>query len=293
MSIEPKQISTTALSKKYKIAPKEMFAQLLQQSFIEKKGDVWSLTDQGVKAGGKFVTSKQYGKYITWPEDLKLNGVGNESLITATAIGKHFNLSANKINYILSEIGWAQKALKGWRATIQGKKQGGLQDEDKKSGVPYIRWPESITNSKILVSSVQDLQGTKDEEFTEVIQKQNKVEFRDKFVAKHRSTDGHFVRSKAEMIIDNWLYMAEIVHAYERKLPIEEDVYSDFYIPTGKVYIEYWGYENKKKYLDRKKIKQDLYNKYDFNLIELEDKDVLNLDDVLPRLLLKHGVQAY
>jgi hypothetical protein len=84
------------------------------------------------------------------------------------------------------------------------------------------------------------------------------------------------------------------VLAYERKLPIEEDVYSDFYIPTGKVYIEYWGYENNEKYLDRKKVKQDLLsNKYDFNLIELEDKDVLNLDDVLPRLLLKHGVQAY
>lgn len=207
MSKEKKQISTTALAKKYKIAPKEMFAQLLQQSFIEKKEDVWSLTDQGVKAGGKFVTSKQYGKYITWPEDLKLKDVGNESLITATAIGKHFNLSANKINYILSEIGWAQKALKGWRATIQGKKQGGLQDEDKKSGVPYIRWPESIINSKILVSSIQDLQGTKDEDPTEEIQKQNKVEFREKFVAKHRSTDGHFVRSKAEMIIDNWLYI--------------------------------------------------------------------------------------
>ena len=293
MTANQKQISTTALAKKYKITSKEMFAQLLQRSFIERKDDLWCLTDEGVKVGGKFVSSKQYGKYITWPEDLKLEDVGNESLLTATAIGKKFNLSANKINYILSEIGWVQKALKGWRVTIQGKKQGGLQNEDKKSGVPYIRWPESIIDSKILVSSVQDLQGTKDEEPIGDVQEQNKVEFRDKFVAKHRSTDGHFVRSKAEMTIDNWLYMAEIVHAYERKLPIEEDVYSDFYIPTGKVYIEYWGYENNEKYLNRKKVKQDLYNKYDFNLIELEDKDVLNLDDVLPRLLLKYGVQAY
>ena len=101
------------------------------------------------------------------------------------------------------------------------------------------------------------------------------------------------VRSKAEMLIDNWLYMAEIVHAYERKLPIEEDVYCDFYIPTGKVYIEYWGYENDSKYLARKKKKIELYNKYGFNLIELQDKEVQNLDDVLPRLLLKYGVQAY
>ncbi|MBL4760369.1 MAG: hypothetical protein JKY80_05905 [Mariprofundaceae bacterium] len=87
--------------------------------------------------------------------------------------------------------------------------------------------------------------------------------------------------------------MAEIIHAYERKLPIEEDVYCDFYIPTGKVYIEYWGYENDSKYLKRKKDKIDIYQKYAFNLIELNDQDVLNLDDILPRLLLKFGIQSY
>ncbi|WP_226036714.1 hypothetical protein [Aquibacillus saliphilus] len=66
-------------------------------------------------------------------------------------------------------------------------------------------------------------------------------------MAKHRSADGHYVRSRAEMLIDNWLYMSEIVHAYERKLPIEEDVYTDFYLPVGKVYIEYWGLEDEPK----------------------------------------------
>jgi len=119
------------------------------------------------------------------------------------------------------------------------------------------------------------------------------VDFREKFEAKHRATDGHFVRSKAEMLIDNWLYMTEIVHAYERKLPVEENVYCDFYIPTGKVYIEYWGYENDSKYLSRKKEKISIYEKYGFNLIELNDEDVQNLDGILPRLLLKYGVQAY
>lgn len=95
------------------------------------------------------------------------------------------------------------------------------------------------------------------------------------------------------MLIDNWLYMAEIPHAYERKLPIEEEVYSDFYIPTGKVYIEYWGYENNEKYLARKAEKLEIYKKYDFNLIELNDKDVENMDDILPVLLLKYGVKSY
>ncbi|THB77177.1 MAG: glycerol kinase, partial [Desulfobacteraceae bacterium] len=158
---------------------------------------------------------------------------------------------------------------------------------------PFIRWPETILESKNLNSSVEDIKGTKEEKVEQKLTEKKNNGFREKFEAKHRATDGHFVRSKAEMIIDNWLYMAELVHAYERKLPIEEDVYSDFYIPTGKVYIEFWGFENNEKYLARKKEKQEIYKKYDFNLIELTDDDVLNLDDVLPRLLLKYGVQAY
>ena len=101
------------------------------------------------------------------------------------------------------------------------------------------------------------------------------------------------VRSKAEMLIDNWLYMAEIVHAYERKLPIEEEVYCDFYIPTGKIYIEFWGLENDPKYAARKETKKAIYKKYDFKLIELTDEEVFNLDDILPKMLLKYGVQTY
>ncbi len=286
-----KRLSTTALSKKYGLSSKEMFQELLKRELIEKTGDNWTLTQKGLEAGGRYIKSKQYGTYITWPDNLELDI--SVELITATALGKHFGLSANKINYILSELGWIQKGLKGWKVTKQGKKVGGVQDEDKKSGIPYVRWPSKIVESKILQSSVNAIKGTKDFEQSNEDNTQSKNSFREKFSATYRATDGHFVRSKAEMIIDNWLYMAEIVHAYERKLPIEEEVYSDFYIPTGKVYIEFWGYDNDKKYLKRKKAKQEIYKKYGFNLIELTDEDVLNLDDILPRLLLKYGVQAY
>ena len=126
--------------------------------------------------------------------------------------------------------------------TEQGKSQGGLQIKDKNSGIPFVRWPDNIVNSKSLketIGRVNDTEGGYPAESQN--NESSELGFREKFKAKHRTTDGHFVRSKAEMIIDNWLYMAGIVHAYERKLPIEEDVYSDFYIPAGKVYIEYWG----------------------------------------------------
>lgn len=114
--------------------------------------------------------------------------------------------------------------------------------------------------------------------------------FRDKFPAKYRTTDGHWVRSKSEVLIDNWLYMAGVVHAYERQVPIEEDLYCDFYLPEGKVYIEYWGLENDARYAARKKVKQELYRKYGLNLIEVKDEHIKNIDDVLPRLLLKFGI---
>lgn len=290
----PKTLSTTALSKKFNISSKDMFLQLANLGLIERKGEVWSLTNEGVKRGGRFVESKQYGKYIAWPEDLTLDMPQADKLITSTVIGKHHNLSANKVNFLLSELGWVYKGIKGWVTTPQGVRQGGVQDEDKKSGIPYVRWPASILENKILLNLVEQMGGKSSvEEITSNDSTSGEVGFREKFEAKHRATDGHFVRSKAEMLIDNWLYMAEIVHAYERKLPVEEDVYCDFYIPTGKVYIEYWGYDNDPKYLKRKEAKKAIYEKYGFNLIDLNDEHVQNLDDILPRLLLKHGIQAY
>ncbi len=101
------------------------------------------------------------------------------------------------------------------------------------------------------------------------------------------------VRSRAEVIIDNALYDYKLAHAYERKLPIEEEVYSDFFIPSESVYIEYWGMEDDPKYAERKKVKIELYKKYDFKLIELSDDDILNLDDNLPKKLLKFGIKVY
>ena len=280
---------------------REAFQVLMDKKYVEREGQNWILTKDGQDNGGEFRESVKYGRYIVWPAEWGTNENFNKNakdqadyFLTSTAIGKHFELSPNKINFILSELGWVKKGeLKGWVLTEQGKKMGGVQAEVKQTGVPFVRWHQSIAQVAPLVDTIAQVKGTASKE--RKLEKGTSEEkgFREKFEAKLRTTDGHFVRSKAEMLIDNWLYMAEIVHAYERKLPIEEDVYCDFYIPTGKVYIEYWGYENDQKYLARKKTKQEIYQKYGFNLIEVEDKDVQNLDDILPRFLLKFGVQAY
>ena len=293
---DKKLISTSALSKQLNIQKKELDIILIEIGWVIKEEGKLQLTNGGKTVGATYLESKRFGIYIGWPEDVKLPvSVTSSKMLKAFDIAKQFNLSARRINLILSELGWIERYLKGWKVTSSGLNVGAEQKENAQSGVPFATWPKELLENKTFLLSMQELKGDASPEPKEVDIQHKKAsnDFRTKFEAKFRSTDGHFVRSKAEMLIDNWLYMAEIVHAYERKLPIEEDVYCDFYIPTGKVYIEYWGYENESKYLARKKVKQEIYKKYDFKLIELNDNDVQNLDDVLPRLLLKHGVQSY
>ena len=165
---------------------------------------------------------------------------------------------------------------------------GAVQKEAYQTGIPYVAWPESVTLNKALATTIKSVKG--EEVPAEPAAPTAELGFREKFAANLRATDGHWVRSRAEMLIDNWLYMSGIVHAYERQLPIEEELYCDFYIPSGKVYLEYWGLENDPKYTARKKVKLELYKKYNFNLIQLTDDHIRNLDDHLPKMLLKFDV---
>ncbi|MBT5935701.1 hypothetical protein [Sulfurimonas sp.] len=291
-----KLISTSALAKKIGIPKNKLDEMLLAVKYISKEEKGFSLTTLGIEKSGCMKSHPKYGDFIAWDENIeipnKLISQGKE-FYSSTKIAAKYDLSARKINMVLSEIGFIEKYLKGWTITILGTKNGGIQKENAKNGIPYVEWNESIFISSAFSSILKEVKGEAGESTQIEIANTKSSNFREKFPAKHRATDGHMVRSKAEMLIDNWLYMAEIVHAYERKLPIEEEVYCDFYIPTGKVYIEFWGLENDPKYAKRKEIKKEIYKKYDFKLIELTDEEVFNLDDILPRLLLKYGVQTY
>ncbi|MBI2980350.1 MAG: glycerol kinase [Chloroflexi bacterium] len=295
-----KELSTTALAKALKKNAQDVFEQLAHVGLIVRTDNTWQLTATGKLKGGLYREHEKYGTYIVWPESIvvELDSTGEDvgqKLLTATAIGKIFEVPVTRINLILSELGWITKYIKGWQITELGKRLGGIQSEDKVSGTPYVRWHGSIVNNRILVNSIRESRG---EVSTHVEDKPqniapNDLQFREKFEAKLRAKDGHYVRSKAEIIIDNWLYDSKITHAYERKLPIEEEQYCDFFINNGNgkgVYIEYWGYESDSKYLSRKERKIETYKKYGLQLIELSDKEVSSLDDVLPKKLLKFGI---
>jgi hypothetical protein len=219
------------------------------------------------------------------------------TFLNATDIGKHFKVSSRRLNLIFLELGWVEKNNTNWRITKLGRSLGGKELNYETTGKTYVKWPNSILTNKNLTSvfkevSVPEQQKSYQENEAQ-IPKNTGDNFRGKFPATLRTKDGHVVRSRAEVIIDNALYDYGLAHAYERKLPIEEDLYSDFFIPAENVYIEFWGMEDNPEYAKRKKVKIEIYKKYDLKLIELNDSDISNLDDTLPKKLLKFDIKVY
>lgn len=209
------------------------------------------------------------------------------TLLNASQIGERLELSSQRINLLLAELGWIERKGPNWLPTAQGQALGAVKRHHGDSGKAYVVWPESVLEHSALRALVTSLRGETSKAPATTSHEQT---FRKRFPAEHRTTDGHFVRSKAEMLVDNWLYMAEVVHAYERRLPIEEEVYCDFYLPAGKVYIEYWGLENDPAYNARRKTKTEIYQRHGLKLIELTDEHIRNLDDHLPKVLLRYGI---
>lgn len=295
-------LSTTSLANELDIKPSDLFDKLKTLNWIERKNDKWVLTDLGKQKGGQTRTNVKFGEFIVWPENLSIDKgqTSNEKvkLLNSTAIGGQFNVSNQRMNLIFSELGWIEKAISGWIVTKPGKAVGGRQFEDDIKGNTYVKFPDTILQNKILLRVFSDSPNEKEPvKSNQTSQQQTNTftsdNFRDKFPATFTTKDGHKVRSRAEVIIDNALYDYKLAHAYERRLPIEEDLYSDFFIPTENVYIEFWGMEGDPKYAERKRIKLEIYKKYDFKLIELNDSDITNLDDTLPKKLLKYGIKVY
>jgi len=227
----------------------------------------------------------------------------DDGWLSATKLGERLGLSSQKVNLVLSELGWIERYVKGWVPTAQGSARGAVRREVRQTGVPYVVWPKSILENRVLAESVSELGGTKEAEparkadappAASSTSTDPGADFRARFPASLRTADGHFVRSRAEVLIDNWLYTQGIVHAYERRLPLDEaeTVYCDFYLPAKRVYVEYWGMEKDPKYAERKAKKIAVYAKHGFQLVELTDEDIANVDEALPRKLLKFGVEC-
>lgn len=108
-----------------------------------------------------------------------------------------------------------------------------------------------------------------------------------------RTKDGHFVRSRGEALIDNFLFDNNIRHIYEQELILDGRLIKpDFYLPDYDVYIEYWGYDENsqdkemaEKYEINKQNKLELYKRNNIKLIEILNDDINDINNELYKKL--------
>tara|TARA_R110002110_G_scaffold14698_1_gene67594 strand:+ start:13102 stop:13995 length:894 start_codon:yes stop_codon:yes gene_type:complete len=297
MESEDSRLSTTALAKKLNIPTQQLFATLRDYGWIQRAGDTWTLTPKGEFEGGSYQHSRRFGRYIVWPQRLDhhplLGAIESNQRITAASMNRYYpRLHARQINRALAELGLQQHSILGWELTALGKKLGGQQEESKNSGAFYVTWPHEIVDHAVvhreLTRQSDQAQRPKAGEGYEG----------DLFAAGEAETvicggiDGHQLQTPLQASICNWLYLAQLAHACQRALPVEELLYADFYVPVGNVYIDCWEADVPASELSEKLHQREIYREMQLRHIEINGDDVDRLDEVLGRGLLAYGIRC-
>lgn len=275
MNAESRPLSSSALAKALGKTTKQMFSELESLGWIKRSDDSWLLTGKGEFEGGNYRESQKFGRYIVWPASVvKHKALTNPDmgLMSVAKLAKELGLAKQQTGFLLRALGWAKMDRKGWVITAQGEAVGGVQREENNTGIPFVLWPESLTENEILKCWLDALSGHGLE-------------------GCYACFDGHEVASDAGRRIDNWLYLAGITHAVNHPLPCHEKAYADFYLPVYQLYIEYWGDQVSGNALSEKMHRRDLYQAHKLRVIEITDTELEDLDMALPRLFLKQGIE--
>ena len=284
-STPPKKLSTSALAKTLDLPTQQLFSTFKDYGWIRKVDDGWALTGKGEFEGGEYVHSKRFGRYIVWPQELidhpLLSALEDNRHLSATALGKPYGLSARETNRVLAELGWLRQAFHGWVLTDLGKSKGGIVLENENSGTSYAVWPHHAGQDLLLTATLQ-LNGAL---FAPAEQSVEGDLFAD--AEPYRAVDGHLHDSRLKLQLCQWLYLAGIAHACRRRLPVDDELYADFYLPAYHLYIECW--ESVPGELAQRMRRKAVYEQCRLNVIELDPGDAAHLDDVLTRELRKAG----
>ncbi|MBB3046163.1 hypothetical protein FHR99_000399 [Litorivivens lipolytica] len=280
------KISTTALAKLLEVPVQQLFATLKDYDWIRKVADGWALTPKGEFEGGEYHNSKRYGRYIVWPVSLEqhamLRALEDNKMLGAAAIGQPYGLSGRAVNRILAELGWQKRESHGWMLNSRGQQQGGVQLENRQSDMLYVLWPEAVADNAVLIQRLREVSSSNGE-----------APSGDLFAGSElfTSIDGHQHDSRERQQICQWLYLAGVLHATARQLPVEEPLKADFFLPLNQVFIDFWAADATPTQLKAQMRRAELYKKHAWHAIELHPEDIDQLDDVMPRQLLKFGVK--
>jgi hypothetical protein len=293
MEQEEGRLSTTALARKLNIPTQQLFATLRDYGWIARAGDSWVLTAKGEFEGGDYQQSRRYGRYIVWPPRLDhhplLGAIESNQRITAASMRRYYpRLHARQINRALAELGLQRHSIIGWELTDRGKALGGLQEESQNSGAFYVTWPHEIIDNPVIH---RELTRQSDQGQPVVAATDAEPDLFASGTVSCVGIDGHSLGSALETRVCDWLYLAQLAHAYHRPLPTEELVLADFYVPEGGVYIDCWEKNTPALALSAKLHKRELYQTLKLRNIEVNASDMERLDEVLGRGLLAIGVR--
>lgn len=296
MNGESHKLSTSALSKQLDIPLQQLFVTLRDYGWIRKVEDGWVLTSKGEYEGGEYVHSKRYGRYIVWPETLPehplLHALEHNRVLSAAQIGRKYGLHAREVRRLLGEIGLLTRSVNGWQLTARGEQLGGLQfDAEQSDG--DISWPEAALEDTLVAAQLEYGQSqyrATDDDQNDLLATVNEF----------AALDGHRYRSRGKWQICNWLYLAGIVHACQRALPISypngtkpELLFADFWLPEAGVYIDYHGDERDASALASALRRVEIYRQQQLPFIEINSEQLAELDDVLTRQLRRRGVRVW
>lgn len=308
MEQDDSRLSTTALARKLNIPVQQLFATLRDYGWILRAGNSWTLTPKGEFEGGGYQQSRRFGRYIVWPEKLDhhplLAAIESNQRITAVSMSRYYpRLHPRQINRALAELGLQQHSILGWELTDMGKSLGGQQEEGQNSGAFYVTWPHEIIDNPVIhreLTSQSDqiqpavpIDALEPDLFATPVSNAAGDQSVPGIGGGHcTGVDGHRLQSPLQLRVCNWLYMAQLAHAYRRSLPTEEALFSDFYVPEGSVYIDCWEQDIPALELSGKLRQRELYRSLKLRHIEINAKDVERLDEVLGRGLLAFGIRC-
>ena len=312
-------LSTSALAKRLKLPIQQLFVTLRDYGWIDRRGNAWALTAKGELHGGSYQDSQRFGRYIVWPETLLehplITAIESNQRIFPGGMRRYYpHLSTRQINRALAELGLQRSTRRGHELTELGKRFGGRQDVDEDHALSVISWPHEIVDNPVVHRELHRLASAGTEaapsgegmaagvpEATAEVppsDRQTPDLFADGAGNDPASPspspaplrvglDGHRLDSLLQLRVCDWLYAAQLAHAHGRRLPVEEVLSADFYVPAAALYIECWERDVPTKALSRRLRTREVCRELGLAYLEIAAEDIERIDELLSARLAK------
>jgi len=299
-------LSTSALAKRLRLSIQQLFVTLRDYGWIERVEDAWMLTAKGELHGGRYQQSTRYGRYIVWPESLLdhplITAIESNQRITPGGMRRYYpHLSSRQINRTLRELGLQRHTTEGIELTELGRRFGGRQDHDEDHALATISWPHELVDNPVVHRELNRLAGdgaqAPDPMPASGTPEEEPGDTGDLFGPRsapgsgaerdglRKGLDGHTLDSLLQLRVCDWLYEAQLAHAHHRRLPVEEALSADFYLPGPGLYIECWEREVPTAELTRRLRTREVCRELGLPYLEIAAADIERIDELLARHL--------